>query len=139
MLEDALDRMPHSGPMRLIESVLASDLDRVRCIATDHRSPTYPLRLGGMLYGATMIEIGAQAAAIHASLHAVGAAHTGLILALTDVVISRDLVESEGRLEVGAERIEGDENGARYRFEVVDGEGVIVSGELLLSMRRRDD
>ncbi|MCL5776420.1 hypothetical protein M1105_05385 [Limibaculum sp. FT325] len=91
-----------------------------------------------MLHGAAMIEIGAQAAAVHASLHALDAAHTGLVLALGDVVIARDVVESAGRVEAMAERIAGDDAGARYRFEVVDGDGVIVSGELLLSMRRRD-
>jgi len=138
MDEDALSRMPHSGPMRLIASVIASDSQRVRCLATDHRAPSFPLRLGGVLHGAAMIEIGAQAAAVHASLHALDAAHTGLVLALGDVVIARDVVESAGRVEAMAERIAGDDAGARYRFEVVDGDGVIVSGELLLSMRRRD-
>jgi len=137
MADEALDRMPHSGPMRLIEAVLASDPDRVRCLAADHRAPTCPLRLDGVLHGATLVEIGAQAAAVHASIHAMGGAHTGLVLALGNVIVARDVVGSDGRIEATAERIAGDGDSARYRFEVSDAAGLIVSGDLLLSMERR--
>lgn len=138
MLAEALDRMPHRGRMRLIAEILAADADRVRCRAADHHALDYPLRIGGLLRGATLVELGAQAAAVHASLYAVGQAHTGLVLALSDIAVTADVVESERPLEANAERIFAQEDAASYRFEVTGSGGPFVSGELLLSMRSRE-
>lgn len=137
MLAEALARMPHSGPMRLVGEILAADTDWVRCRATDHRAASYPLRIDGVLYGATMVEIGAQAAAVHASLFDIGGAHTGLILALSNIDIAMDVVDDDGPIEATAERISAHGDAANYRFAVKGGAGPIVSGELLLSMRRQ--
>ena len=138
MLDEALRRMPHAGPMRLIEAVLSADPERVRCRASDHRGEDYPLRIDGVLHGAVLVELGAQAAAVHASLHAIGAAHAGLVLAFGNIDVRRDTVGHQGRLVATAERRALQDDSASYRFEVADEGGTIVTGELLLSMRRRE-
>lgn len=135
--DQAFARMPHAGAMRLIAEILAADPDRVHCRATDHGAPTYPLRIDGVLHAAALVEIGAQAAAVHASLHAIGGAHSGLVLALGNVALARDIVGATGRLEARAERIAAHGDAASYRFSVEDRDGPIVTGDLLLSMRRR--
>lgn len=134
--DEAFARMPHTGAMRLIAEILAADPDRVHCRATDHRAPTYPLRIDGVLHAAALIELGAQAAAVHASHYAVGAAHTGLVLALGNVALFRDTVGATDRLDARAERIAAHDDAATYRFSVGDRDGPIVTGDLLLSMRR---
>ncbi|MDT8344645.1 MAG: hypothetical protein RQ752_09450 [Thermohalobaculum sp.] len=136
MTEQALRQMPHAGTMRLLAEVLSADPDRIRCRATDHRAAGYPLRIAGVLHAAALVEIGAQAAAAHASLHAIGAAHTGLVLTLGNVVLARGTVGDDGPLTARAERIAAHDAAASYRFEVADDAGCIVSGELLLSMQR---
>ena len=70
-LETALARMPHRGAMRLIAGIVTADERAITCHTTDHRDPTYPLRLDGVLHTATLTELGAQAAAAHASLRVV--------------------------------------------------------------------
>lgn len=135
MLAKALERMPHAGPMRLIAAIEAADESRIRCIATNHSGPDYPLRLSGVLYAASLVEIGAQAAAAHASVFGIGAAHTGLVLTIGDLSIERDLVECPDPLVVTAERLRGMDAAAAYRFTAEQNGGVLASGELLLSMR----
>lgn len=135
MLADALERMPHAAPMRLIERIDFLDDGHIRCFAGNHASPDYPLRLGGVLYVAALIELGAQAAAAHASLFGMGAAHTGLVLTLGDVTLHDSEVRSADQLAIQAERLHGAENAASYRFAVSQSGADLVTGETLLSMR----
>lgn len=136
MLREALERMPHSGRMQLIGEILCADEREIRCLAGDHRDPTYPLRLGGRLYSCTLVELGAQAAAAHTSLFGIGAAHTGLVLSLTGVVIGPDLVRSDERLAIRAELLESLDARALYRFEISDGNDRLVAGDVILGMQR---
>lgn len=137
MLHEALKRMPHTGAMRLIEHVVSADANEILCIAHDDRAATYPLRLDGELHPCTLVELGAQAAAAHTSLFGVSEAHTGLILALSNVVILRDRIAGDAPLTVRAELRQSHEDAARYRFEVIDAAGMVVTGDVLLSMQRR--
>lgn len=137
MLHEALKRMPHAGPMRLIEEIVSADAGEILCIARDHRADSYPLRLDGALYGCTLVELGAQAAAAHTSLFGVGGAHTGLVLAFSNVEVFRDRIAGDGPLTVRAEQLQSLEDAARYRFEVMDRAGTVVAGDILLSLQRR--
>lgn len=136
MLSEALSRMPHAGAMRLIGAIESADETRLLCSAKDHSAEDYPLRLDGMLYAATLVELGAQAAAAHASVFGVGAAHTGLVLSVGNVTVHCDLVEGAAPLRASAERLGGLDAVAEYRFAVTQDGADIVSGELLLSMRK---
>lgn len=134
MLAEALARMPHSGAMRLIDAIEAADPDRIRCRATRHAAPDYPLRLDGVLYAAALVELGAQAAAAHASLFGLGAAHTGLVLAIGDLVLHRNRIDDPRPLQMAAERVNQIDGAAAYRFSVAQEGEPIVAGEILLSM-----
>ncbi len=134
MLAEALGRMPHAGPMRLIAAVESADEIGIRCKATDHAAPGYPLRLDGVLHAAALVELGAQAAAAHASLYDMGAAHTGLVLAIGDLVLHCDRVEDPRPLRIAAERLHQQDTAAAYRFSVTQGAAPLATGEILLSI-----
>lgn len=134
MTGELLERMPQKGPMLLIERVVEIDADRIRCLARDHGGADYPLRIDGELEPASLVELGAQAAAAHASAHGMGQHHAGLLLALRDVEITGDV--GAGPLEVRAERLFFDEGGARYRFAVGPEAAPVLSGEAMMKMRR---
>lgn len=136
MLREALERMPHSGRMQLIGEILSADEREIRCLAKDHRGPSYPLRLGGRLYACTLVELGAQAAAAHTSVFGIGAAHTGLVLSLTHVAIGPDVVGTDERLAIRAELVDSLNGRALYRFAVTGGEDRLVAGDVLLGMQR---
>lgn len=139
MLHEALKRMPHAGRMRLIGEILAADDARIEALATDHSSISYPLRIGGVLYPAVLIELGAQAAAAHSSIHGVRAAHVGLVVAVSHVEIARDEVTGNSPLQVRADMLQMVGDAARYWFQVADGAGPLVRGEVLLQMQKRRD
>ena len=134
--EIALQRMPHRGEMLLIETVLEADEDSIRCQAKPHQTPHYPLRVDDKLPATALVELGAQAAAAHASLHGVGAAHVGLLLTLSGVeigTISPDAAPDG--LHIYAWREHGDKRSARYRFEVQTMYAeTLLSGNAVLSM-----
>lgn len=139
MLSEALSRMPHAGAMWLIGAIESADETRLRCTAGEHSAEDYPLRLDGILYAAALVELGAQAAAAHASVFGVGAAHTGLVLSVGNVTLHRDLVQDAAPLRATAERLVGLDAAAEYRFAVTQNGVVLVSGELLLSMRKAEE
>jgi predicted hotdog family 3-hydroxylacyl-ACP dehydratase len=134
MLAEALARMPHGGAMRLVAAIEWADESRIACRATEHAAPDYPLRLHGVLHSAALVELGAQAAAAHASLFGMGAAHTGLVLAIGDLALHGDGVDDPGPLRMSAERLGQLDSAVAYRFAVTQRGGPLVTGELLLSM-----
>lgn len=135
MTAEALARMPHKGPMLLIAEIVETTDDRIVARARDHRNPAHPLRIDGTLHAPALVELGAQAAAAHASLHGIGGAHTGLLLALREAeVLRHDPDAASGPFTVTAERLAADASGARYRFRVSDGATDHLRGEALMSM-----
>jgi len=128
--------MPHAGKMRLIGEIVSADADQILCIAHDHSCASYPLRLDGVLHACALAELGAQAAAAHISLTGIGGTHTGLVLALSNVEVFRDRVEDDVPLSVRGACRHSHEDAASYRFEVMDGAGTIIAGDVLLSLQR---
>jgi len=132
---EALARMPHEGRMLLLASVEAHDPTTIRARAADHRGADFPLRRGGRLDPLALVELGAQAAAAHASLHALRAAHVGLLIGLARIEagpVAPD--DAPAPLTVAAERLPGEGPAARYRFAVLAETGTVVSGEAMLRM-----
>jgi predicted hotdog family 3-hydroxylacyl-ACP dehydratase len=133
---EALERMPQKGVMLLIDEVLAATEDSIVCRASDHRRADYPLRIAGELMPVTLVELGAQASAAHASLYGIGGHHAGLLLALHKVeILKSDGDLSDSPLEACANRLYFDESGARYRFTVRDQTRDILVGEAMLMMQ----
>jgi predicted hotdog family 3-hydroxylacyl-ACP dehydratase len=61
-------RIPHHGPMCLLDEVIGWDTERITCISGSHRSADNPLRARGRLGIACGIEYAAQAMAVHGAL-----------------------------------------------------------------------
>lgn len=138
MTELALERMPQKGPMLLIERVCAIDEDSIRCVAKDHRDADHPLRIEGVLETASLVELGAQAAAAHASQHGIGGRHSGLLLSLQGVEILAEPGASaldHAPLDVVAERRDVLDGAARYRFTVLAEDRPVLQGEAVMQMR----
>lgn len=134
--QDAIDRMPQKGVMCLIQEVLSADEMSIRCRAKDHRTVDYPLRIAGQLMTASLVELGAQAAAAHASLYGIGTHHAGMLLALQNVEIREpDDPLADDVLEASAERLHFDDAAARYRFVVHCRSSEVLSGEAMLMMQ----
>lgn len=134
-LQHGLDRMPQKGSMQLIEQIISADETHVLCTARDHSGADYPLRIDGHLAPISLVELGAQAAAAHASLFGIGGHHAGLLLALHGVdILDGAAIEAGDRLQAKAERLHFDESGARYSFSVMAGDRVVLSGEAMLRM-----
>lgn len=125
-------RVPHSGSMCLLDSLLSWTADEVRCSATSHRDATNPLRLGGLLPAPTAIEYAAQAMALHGTLNAApGSAPTpGFLAAVRGVKLQvTRLDDIEGELRVTARRLLGDASQAQYAFTLHDAAGrLLVEG-----------
>lgn len=131
----ARSRMPHTGKMQLIEEIGEITGQTIRCRSTGHVNAGYPLRVKGLLYTAALIELGAQAAAAHASIQAMGGAHSGLVLSISDVLILAPRVE-DAELETVAVLTETMDGAAQYTF-AVSGASKLIEGSLLLSMHMR--
>jgi len=135
-LQDALARMPHKGAMLLLERIVEADETMIFCLAHDHSHPDYPLRIEGRLMAVCLVELGAQAAAAHASLYGEGGHRAGLLLALQGVeVLYNDGDCAVGPLEARAQRLYFDDSGARYSFDVRDRTREIVRGVAILKMQ----
>lgn len=134
MLEEARARMPHKGPMQLIRAITHMEEDTIQAEPTDHTALDFPLRLDGRLYTSALVELGAQAAAAHASIHGVGGAHAGLVLAVSNVTLHTHEAP-DTPLKVQASKVAGMDQSARYTFQVTTQGNPLAEGELLLSMR----
>lgn len=122
--------------MQLIEEILHASEDEIRCAARDHTALDYPLRVNGRLYPITLVELGAQAAAAHASLFGIGGHHAGLLLALGGISVrAGGEVDAEPPLDARATRLHFDAGGARYRFAVRSGGETLVEGQAMLKMQ----
>jgi predicted hotdog family 3-hydroxylacyl-ACP dehydratase len=135
-IEGALDRMPHKGAMRLIESISSVSEQDIHCIATLHVDATYPLRIDGTLFSTSLVELGAQAAAAHASLFGVSGNHTGLLIGLQNIEVHKPTVtECHHPMDVTAQQLHFDTNGSLYSFKVISGDEVLVTGRAALKMQ----
>ena len=125
-------RVPHSGSMCLLDSLLAWSAERIECSAISHRDPGNPLRTQGQLLAVNAIEYAAQAMALHGGLCAPpGAEPTpGFLASVRGVnchVQRLDLIP--GALHVVATRVAGDATQALYQFQLHDEQGrALVEG-----------
>lgn len=134
-LDLGLERMPHTGRMRLIERIVAADETAIRCVAADHGDAGYPLRVSGALFTVSLVELGAQAAAAHVSLVGIAGHHTGLLLSLGAVEVLGETVHRDPqRLLVEATRLAFGEQGAKYDFVVRTPERTILGGQAMMRM-----
>lgn len=130
---DFIDLIPHAGDMCLLDGVLAWDDTSIHATSVSHVLDTHPLRGERGLHAVHLAEYGAQAMAVHGALRARKQGDTaprpGMLVSLRAVKISVQRIDAlEGVLDVYAECLIADENGAQYLFRVSHGGGEIASG-----------
>lgn len=138
--EQALCQMPHSGPMRLIRRIVSADQTSIHCVAVDHNYAGFPLQLDGVLHTVTLVELGAQAAAAHASLFETRGNHTGLLVALQNIELAQQKFECiPDPLLIFATQLHFDTNGSIYRFRICSREVDLLTGQATLKMKGKQE
>lgn len=130
-------RIPHGGRMRLLARVERWDASGIDCRAVSHRDADNPLRVPGGLPAWAGIEYAAQAAAVHGSLlESRVTARGGVLAALKNVTARcRWLDQARDELHVSAALVHRDPAGGIYRFQVGDGQEVLLEGQFTLMFR----
>jgi predicted hotdog family 3-hydroxylacyl-ACP dehydratase len=125
-------RIPHSGPMCLLDGMLSWTADEIVCRAGNHADPAHPLRLADGLPAACALEYASQAMGFLASARGVQ-------------LHVRRLDDAPGPLRVRVRRLAGDGSQAMYGFELhdarerllVDGRATVVFGAQLRAHAER--
>lgn len=127
--QQILDRIPHGGPMCLLERVSVWDEDHIVAHAFFDSERPHPLAVDGGLPMTALAEYGAQAMAIHG--HLLAGSHqpvrSGLLVALARLELAGEKLESSSKLQVFAQRLAGDENGQVYQFTVAAPQGNLLA------------
>lgn len=122
-------RVPHSGPMCLLDQLLFWGADHIHCSATSHHSPHNPLRQQDGLLAANAIEYAAQAMALHGVLSAPddAAPQAGFLASVRGVrLFVSHLDNVPGELHVKAHRLAGDAAQALYNFSLQATDGTLL-------------
>lgn len=124
-------RIPHSGAMCLLDTVVAWDDAHIHCAATSHHDPANPLRSHGQLAAVCGIEYAAQAMAVHGALCDAEQARprAGFLASVRSVEAHVPRLDTiDAPLDIEAERIGGDGNNVLYRFTVRSGARTLLTG-----------
>jgi predicted hotdog family 3-hydroxylacyl-ACP dehydratase len=121
--------------MLLLDRIVDADETSIKCVARAHAAANYPLRINGVLYSLVLSEVGAQAAAAHASLFQMRGEHNGLLTALKNVVFATQVTpDAPKNLDVSAKQLHCDYSGAIYEFTVSGAGADIITGQAVLKM-----
>jgi len=133
-------RIPHSGTMCLLDSVLSWSADDIRCGIVNHANLCHPLRTASGLLSVCAIEYAAQAMALHGALCGGAAAppRQGALASARGVHLwVPRLDDAAGPLQVRAMLISGEPQQALYRFELSDAAGhMLVAGRAAVVLDR---
>ena len=124
-------RIPHAGPMSLLDGVLDWTETHIVCQATSHRRLDNPMVQDGRLDAICGIEYAGQAMALHGALTAETATpRKGYLANVRSVVCAvprlDDLPEP---LRIEAHRLMGEAGRVIYRFAITCNDMPIVSGQ----------
>ncbi|MET0183623.1 MAG: hypothetical protein ABW199_12135 [Caulobacterales bacterium] len=130
--------IPHSGAMSLLERVVASDEQSIRCEAVSHADPANPLRHNGVLPASAGVEYAAQAVALHAAItktRAGGAPQRGYLAVLSNAAWSAPRLDDAGLvLTVEAAQITVLASGSQYSFRLSAAGRELLTGEFILAL-----
>jgi predicted hotdog family 3-hydroxylacyl-ACP dehydratase len=133
-----LKLVPHAGSMCLIERASSWDPKQIHCEAISHRDPQNPLRRLGALSAVHIIEYGAQAAALHASLLATDAVHAnkaGMLVSVRDCELRVERLDDLlHALQIRASREAGSAEALTYSFEASHQDSKLGRGRLMIKL-----
>ncbi len=136
--DEILKLMPHAGRMCLIERVSRWDLKEIHCEADSHREPEHPLRRMGALSAVHVIEYGAQAAAIHASILATQpapASRAGMLVSVRECELCVERLDDlPHALQICASREGASREALTYTFEVSHQDAWLGRGRLMIKL-----
>ena len=130
-------RIPHSGPMCLLDRVLSWNNETIICEANNHQDADHPLARDGALDTMAAIEYAAQAMAVHGALIAENSAliassdapKMGYLASVRDVTCAIPFLhELSSPLRIEATRLMGEETRVLYEFKVSAGEQRCAEG-----------
>ena len=125
--------IPHSGSMCLLAQLEVWDMQRIVCLATNHRDVDHPLRTRRGLLAPVAIEYAAQAMALHGALigQAAGTPATpGFLASARGVqlhVLRLDTLSADA-LRIEATRQAGDAQQILYSFQISQRDRPIAEG-----------
>lgn len=134
--EAILGLVPHAGAMCLLDGAQSWDAATITCISTRYAQPDNPLRRAdGTLGAASLIEIAAQAMALHGRLSATDNAppRPGFLVSLREVTLHIATLDgAHGALTINARQMLGDARSASYEFNISAGGVVLAEGRAMV-------
>jgi predicted hotdog family 3-hydroxylacyl-ACP dehydratase len=132
---DWMERIPHAGAMRLLDSVHDWNATSIHAKGERHLPHDHPLRDGAALHAIHLAEYGAQAVAVHGALVAASQGDTrtrqGRLVSLRDVQLLVEYVDlSAAPLDVHAQCLMADERSAQYTFKVEQHAQLLATGRV---------
>jgi predicted hotdog family 3-hydroxylacyl-ACP dehydratase len=132
-------RIPHSGPMCLLERVIDWNSEKIFCEAINHRDANHPLAQNGKLDATAAMEYAAQAMAVHGALIAESKVDAkpkvGYLASIRDVDCTVPYLHLlPGALQIEATRLMGEESRVMYEFKVSNEGRVCVTGRAAVVM-----
>jgi predicted hotdog family 3-hydroxylacyl-ACP dehydratase len=129
---DIATRIPHSGPMCLLDCVVSWNNETIICEANNHRDQDHPLVRDGVLDTMAAIEYAAQAMAVAenaASITQNDGPKMGYLASVRDVSCAIPFLhELISPLRIEATRLMGEETRVLYEFNVSAGEQLCAQG-----------
>ncbi len=130
-------RIPHAGPMCLLDRVVNWNSETIICEANNHREANHPLARDGALDTMAAIEYAAQAMAVHGALIAENGTSIsqdagpkmGYLASVRDVTCAIPFLhELVAPLRIEATRLMGEETRVLYEFKVSSGGQLCAEG-----------
>ena len=127
--------IPHGESMCLLDQVVTVDDKKILCLSTHHLEDSNPLK-GEKLGSWTLIEYGAQAAAVHkgmADSDQGAPANTAYIAQVKNIHITEPWVNAS-ELQIEAVCLISDLSAAAYQINISDSNKLLLSGRITLSL-----
>ena len=129
-------RIPHSGDMCLLNSVLSWDADHIHCDANSHRLQNNPLRLRlrlqNQLSSVCGVEYAAQAMAVHGALIAPTDntnPRVGYLVSIRNTQIEVPRLDNmQSDLQIHAECLSASEHNLMYEFKIMANQQILLTG-----------
>lgn len=127
--------IPHGEAMCLLDQITDWDEHQLNATTASHRREDNPLIENGRMDTVTLVEYGAQAAAVHAALQqsGLGAARPAYLGAIKKLHLFSQIIDtSVAELQIRTQCIFNDNNGAIYDISANAHEINLMAGRIVL-------